>query len=190
MSKIQRFPLLQPPKGLCLDLGCGNNKQPGFKGVDITKKGTQADVACDLLEYPWPFKDNSVEQVFASHYLEHLPHINSWDDHLFRTMNEVYRILKKGGLATFITPYYTSQRAIQDPTHQRSIGEATYLYFTKAWRKINKLEHYPIKCDFEIVKIDHSVTEEYQGHAQEAVQYAATHYWNVISDIVVVLKKK
>ena len=177
-------------KGLRFDLGCGNNKQKGHKGVDITKKGTQADIEFNLFNYPWTFaKDNSVESVFASHFLEHVPHIDSYDDHLYHVMDEIHRILKMGGTATFIVPYYTSMRAFQDPTHQRFIGEASFLYFSKKWRKMNKLEHYPVKCDFEVVNMNHAISEEFNGRAQEAIQYAAMHNWNVVNDIVVTLKK-
>ena len=55
---------------LKLDLACGNNKQKGFIGVDITKKGTQADIEWDLMKFPWEFaKDNSADEVFSSHFL-------------------------------------------------------------------------------------------------------------------------
>ena len=71
----------------------------------------------------------------------------------------------------------------------RSIGEPTFFYLTKAWRKMNKLEHYPIKCNFEMVKVDHSISEEYVGKAQDAVAYQAMHMWNVVNDIMVILRK-
>lgn len=177
------------PKLVRLDLACGNNKQKDFIGVDQTKKGTQADVECNLMTFPWPWGNNSVDEVFASHYLEHIPHGDGFNDPFFKFFDEVYRILKKGGIARFVFPYYTSVRAFQDPTHLRFLGEPTFLYLTKPWRKINKLEFYPVKCNFEIVKFDHAVSEEFAGRPQEAVQYAASHYWNVVNDLVVILKK-
>lgn len=172
------------------DLACGNNKQEGFVGVDITKKGTKADIEFNLLTFPWRFaKDNSVSEVFSSHWLEHIPHGDGYHDPMFEVMDEIFRILKPGGIARFVTPYYTSVRAFQDPTHLRMITEPTFMYFTKVWRKANKLEHYPVKCDFEIVKIDHSVSEEFTGRAQDAVAFQAAHSWNVVSDIMVTLRK-
>lgn len=178
------------PKKYNLDLACGNNKQKGFVGIDITKKGTQADIEHDLMKFPWPIESNSVDQIFSSHYLEHIPHGNGYEDPLFNFMDEVHRVLKPGAVAQFLTPYYTSVRAFQDPTHLRFISEPMFLYFTKEWRKVNKLTHYPVKCDFEIVKIDHSVNQMYSGRAQEAVQQMAMMNWNVVDDIIVTLKKK
>ena len=176
-------------KLLKLDLACGNNKQKGFVGVDVTKKGTQADIEHNLLTFPWPFKDGSVSEVFCSHFLEHIPHGDGYHDPFFSFFDELSRILKTGGTATFVCPYYTSVRAIQDPTHMRSIGEPTFAYLSKRWRKINKLEHYPIWCDFDVVKMDHSVSEELSGKSQEAVSYQAAHSWNTIYDILATIKK-
>ena len=174
-----------------LDLACGNNKQKGFVGVDITKKGTQADIEADLLKFPWTFaKDNSVDEVFSSHFLEHIPHGNGYHDPFFQFFDELYRILKPGGIARFVVPYFTSVRAIQDPTHMRSIGEPTFFYLSKKWRKINKLEHYPINCDFDLVKVDHAISEEFVGKAQDAITYQALHMWNVVNDIMVIIRKR
>src|SRR3990167_5394836 len=173
-----------------LDLACGNNKQKGFVGVDITKEGTQADIEANLLSFPWTFaEDNSVDEIFSSHFLEHIPHGDGYHDPFFQFMDEVYRILKPGGTARFICPYYTSVRAIQDPTHMRSIGEPTFFYTSQKWRELNKLEHYPIKCNLETIKVDHGVSEEFTGRAQDAVAYSAMHYWNVVQDIMVTLQK-
>lgn len=175
------------------DLACGNNKgggQKGFIGVDITKVGTQADIEFNLLTFPWSFaEDNSVDEVFSSHWLEHIPHGNGYNDPLFQVMDEIYRILKPGGLARFVCPYYTSVRGFQDPTHLRFISEPMFQYFTKPWREMNKLEHYPVTCNFEIVKIDHAVSEEMTGKAQDTIAYQAMHMWNVVHDLMVILRK-
>mgnify|MGYP001607409455 FL=1 len=98
--------------------------------------------------------------------------------------------MKPGAKATFVAPYYTSMRAIQDPTHHRSIGEATFLYVSKEWRKLNKLEHYPIKCDFKVESMNYATNPGYEGRSQEAMQQMVQNYWNVVNDIAVVLRKQ
>lgn len=173
-----------------LDIACGNNLQKGFIGIDIVgKPESQAEIVHDLLTFPWPFEDNSIDETFCSHFLEHIPHGNGYNDPMFEFMDELYRVLKPGAGATFICPYYTSVRAFQDPTHQRFINEPMFNYFNEDWRKLNKLTHYPIKCNFEIIKLDHAIAEELNGKAQDAIAYQAMHMWNVVMDLQVTLRK-
>lgn len=65
-----------------------------FKGVDVV-----AD-----LERGIPFKDGSVDQVFASHVIEHLAAPSQF-------MLELHRVLKRGGMACLLTPHYSSTGA-------------------------------------------------------------------------------
>lgn len=172
------------------DLGCGNKKQEGFIGIDITKEGTQADIEFDLLTFPWTFaQDESAEEVFCSHFLEHIPHGDGFHDPFFDFFNEVWRILKPQGLATFITPYYTSMRAFQDPTHQRFIAEGTYAYLDADWRKENKLEHYPIHTDFKVKTCEYVYHEDSQNINIQDQKFGLKHFWNVGADMKVVLQK-
>jgi SAM-dependent methyltransferase len=167
------------------DFGCGQNKQPGFIGVDIAKtKGV--DIVCDLKKFPWKFaKKESATEVFASHFVEHLTGAER-----MKFMEEVYRILVPGGKATFITPYYNSIRASQDPTHEwPPVSEATYLYFNKSWREQNKLDHYPIKCDFDFT-YGYFFAPEWLSKSQETRDFAAKHYTNAINDLQVNLIKR
>lgn len=162
-----------------LDIACGKNKKPGFTGVDIWDG---ADIVADLEQFPWPFADNSVDEVFCSHYIEHTPDLISF-------ANELYRIMKVGAKAEIIAPYYSSIRAWQDPTHLRAISENTYLYFSKEWRTINKLDHYPITGDFDF-ECSYIIDPEWQEKNDEELRFAIKHYINVVSDIRAVLTKR
>lgn len=111
-------------------------------------------------------------------------------DGLFRFMEEVYRILKPKGKIRIITPYYTSIRAIQDPTHVRMIGEMTFMYFNKEWRELNKLNHYTTSiCDFDFV-YGYNIQQEFVTKHEDQRNYAMKHYWNVIDDLDITLTKK
>jgi predicted SAM-dependent methyltransferase len=111
-------------------------------------------------------------------------------DGLFKFMEEIYRILKPEGKIRIIAPYYASIRAIQDPTHVRSIGEVTFMYFNKDWRALNKLEHYTTTtCNFDFV-YGYNMQQEFLNKHVEQRTYAMKHYWNVIDDIDVTLTKK
>lgn len=145
------------------------------------KKNNRVELNQGDFNQPLPFEDNSQGEIYATHILQRV-------DDVYKFMDEAWRILKKDGLLNISAPYYTSVRATQDPTHKRLISEASFVYFSKKWRQANNIPG-DIKCDLEIVSINHAVSQEYQGKSQEALQYAIQHYWNVVSDIIVVLKK-
>lgn len=166
-----------------LDIACGQNKREGFKGVDIAP-GPGVDFVWDLEKFPWePFADNSVEEVHVSHYAEHTKD-------LMKFMNEVWRICQNGAKVTILGPYYSSIRAWQDPTHTRALSEATWMYYSQAWLKANKLDHYPIHCDFDVTNMLLFFNEPWNQKSEEARRFAQQHYINVVSDILVELKVK
>ena len=180
------------PTPLRVDLACGQNKRPGFYGVDIAKCDG-VDEVVDLEQYPWPFEDGSVEELFASHYVEHVSDMN-------RFMEEVYRVLRppgkdeygkptQGGKFELIVPYLRNVRAFQDPTHKQFISEERFLYYNKEWRVANKLDHYPISCDFDFT-YGYGMSPEWASRNEEARAFAIRHYWNVVQDLHCTLWKK
>jgi hypothetical protein len=188
-------------KPLRLSLGCGDQVPEGFKGVDIVKTESATYVQ-DLLSFPWSqFADNSVDEIECSNFVEHIPHGDSRHDPFFQFFDEIYRILKPAefdpnnpniatkGFARIVCPYYSSMRAWQDPTHQRAISEASFLYTNKQWRIDNKLDHYPVECDFDF-SYGYVLTPEWQTRNAEAQAFAMKHYINVITDIQVQLVKR
>ena len=165
-----------------VDIGCGQNKKEGFIGVDIADiEGV--DIVHDLNIYPYPIKDNSVSEIFISHYIEHTHDI-------MKFMHELHRILKVGGRVDIIAPYYNSVRCWQDPTHRWAISEASFYYYNKEWRKANKLDHYPITCDFDFHVSGYMLFPEWQSRSEEAKMFAIKHYTNVIMDMQVLLTKR
>lgn len=163
-----------------VDLACGQRKLEGSIGVDICDL-PGVDIVHDLEITPWPFTDNSVDEVHCAHYIEHTKDII-----LF--MDELYRVLKTGAKATIIAPYYSSVRAWQDPTHTREISECTFLYYNKAWRESNGLSHYNIKSNFEFT-VGYNLDPVWEKRSDIAKMFAIKHYINVVNDIVVNLIK-
>lgn len=201
---------------LKLDLACGKNKTEGYYGCDkVAMEGVDAVV--DLEQFPWPIESDSAEDIVCNHYVEHTPmdtyskrilkatseskdfeefknkigkiDINTPSDGLILFMDEVYRILKPGGKIKIVAPYYTSIRCWQDPTHRRAIGDATFLYFNKGWREINKLDHYGIRSDFDFV-YGYEMNAQWAMKHEEARNFGITHYNNIINDIQVVMTKR
>lgn len=124
-DNIQFILDLYKPRGVRIDLGCGQYKQPGFVGVDI-REHPNVDVVQDLEEYPWVFPDRCAELVVASHLVEH---INPARGGFIRFMDEVWRILQYGGKFMISAPYAGSPGYWQDPTHVNPCTEITWAYF-------------------------------------------------------------
>lgn len=186
------------PEVIAVELGCGQTKQsPQFFqenmnisptkviGVDIVKcEGV--DVVHDLTKFPYPFKDESVDAIYTCHFQEHLD-----GDQRMKFFDECYRILKPGGKMRHIHPYYKSVRAVQDPTHKwPPISENSYFYWDKNWREANKLDHYPINCDFEFniyyVWQDPTVA----NRNEDTRTFMIDKYWNVVADMIVDMVKR
>lgn len=172
-----------------LDLACGDRKQEGFKGVDIADI-PGVDVVQNLRQYPWPWADNSVDEIYCSHYIEHIPmeEING-KDALFCFFDECYRILKPGKSLIIFCPNARCNRAFQDPTHRRFIVGETFLYMNKEWRDANKLSHYNVLCDFGI-QVDPLIPIELSLLHPEAQHRRMNENWNTIADWKATLIKK
>lgn len=83
-----------------LNLGGGSIKKEGFVNVDILSDVKKIGGVCwDLNKAPYPFKNDSIDEIFCSHTLEHLK-----EPELF--FKEVQRILKKGGTCEILVPHY------------------------------------------------------------------------------------
>lgn len=111
-------------QGIKLDIGCGNNKQAGFIGMDIRTLPT-VDIIHDVESIPYPLPNECCETVLVSHLVEHIcPKI------FVDVMNEWWRITRPHGQLWISCPYGRSYGFYQDPTHCNPIVEATWSYFT------------------------------------------------------------
>lgn len=171
-----------------LNLGCGGKPgMPGFINVDKVQTDV-TDQVVDLFQFPWPWEDNSVDEIHAIHFYEHVP-----AKLRVRFMEECYRIMKVGAVFSIVVPAYNSQRYYQDLTHEwPPVVPNSFLYFRKEWRENNKLTHgdYEMNCDFEFDAGCNLADDEFSGRTEEAQQFAAEHYWNVAKDLVVNLYKR
>jgi hypothetical protein len=150
--------LLKSKSGIRLDIGCGANKVKGFVGMDY-RPLEGVDIVHDVMLFPWPLPDESVQTAIASHMLEHISpdpgdsrttkllqllvdkkivkqkdvdaYIGEIDPgpRFMRFMDEVWRVLEYDADFMAVFPYATSSGFYQDPTHVNHINEATWYYF-------------------------------------------------------------
>jgi predicted SAM-dependent methyltransferase len=74
-----------------LNLGCADWKLPGFHNIDLPH--------VDLGRFPWPWEDETVDEILASHILEHFT-LDGGE----RFLSECYRVLKPRGVLHIAVP--------------------------------------------------------------------------------------
>lgn len=96
--------------GLRLNLGCGRSSMEDYINVDMTAF-PGIDLIFNFDIFPYPFKENTFEEIFLDNVLEHL-------DNIPKVMNELHRISIPNGRIIIKVPYYNSYGAYNDITHK------------------------------------------------------------------------
>jgi len=117
-----------------LQLGCGNNPKSGWINHDLIQLDG-VDVIHDLNVRPWPWADNSIDEILAKDVLEHIPDTVA-------TMEELYRITKPGALLYIAVPYWNSWEAVTDPTHVRQFNEFSFNFFDPSQEQCQERPYY------------------------------------------------
>jgi SAM-dependent methyltransferase len=107
------------------------------------------DVVCRLGRDEINANDDFFDVILAWHVLEHIGKQGESQE-WFHAFQELYRVLKPGGLLYGECPYYTSLWAWSDPTHTRAISEASFAFFNQDNYRVphNSISPYRIHCDF------------------------------------------
>jgi len=135
-----------------LDIGCGLNKKSDFTGIDIFDYSNiyiNEFICGSVPEVLKNFADNSIEEIYTSHFIEHIP-----QDRVIETFNEIYRIIKVGGLFEIFVPPTTGRGAFCDPNHRSYWNDLSFRYYDKSWEGYWLSESYGIKCNFKQLKIE------------------------------------
>lgn len=114
-----------------LHIGCGRTILDGWTNLDcVALPGV--DVVADLetcATTPLPFPDDSVDEIFGSHVVEHVRNI-------LPLMQELWRVAKPGATMTLRVPHGASDDAWEDPTHVRAFFPQSFGYYSQPyyWR--------------------------------------------------------
>lgn len=167
-----------------LNIGCGGRKLDGYVNVDA-EPTVKPDVLADL-GGPWPFEDNSVDEVVASHILEHLT-----TPQLFNVMRELYRVCKNGAVTHIAVPHPRSDLYLNDPTHQRPVMPGTMVLFSKRMLEARAAEGVYLTPFWKILSVDfdfdtkvlYRFYDEYAHLDPEAAMKAERSLFNVVQEI-------
>lgn len=84
-----------------LNLGCGNDVREGYTNVDFRPLSPLVQ-RVDLSVFPWPWENESVEEVMMLDFLEHFPRAKT-----SVILSESYRMLQGGGRVVIQVPDMT-----------------------------------------------------------------------------------
>jgi ubiquinone/menaquinone biosynthesis C-methylase UbiE len=171
-----------------LEIGSGKKKQNGFIGVDIIDYPT-VDHILDLNKDVLPFQDNSVDEVFSAHCLEHL----TPSGFLF-CLDEMYRVSKPNIIWNIIVPYYNSMGTLANPYHTNNIfNEFTFYFFSKEsgpegyYAVVSKgTANEPTKTTVKVLDIQYLYTTDYRylnERSKEEQRETRLKYCNVVLNI-------
>lgn len=151
-----------------LHLGCGRKKwdaprlleyvglqlpmdrQPHVLHVDA-ETSVDPDVVWELGSRSELTSDGHYDLIIAWHMLEHIAGHESW----FRAWEQMYALLKPGGMLYAESPYYDSIWAWSDPTHVRALSEHSLVFFNQNSYRIegSMISPYRIRADFKPVRM-------------------------------------
>jgi ubiquinone/menaquinone biosynthesis C-methylase UbiE len=106
-------------RDLVIELGCGPMKRrAGSIGIDLID-GDNVDIVGDALDVLRALPAESVRLVSAWHFLEHFPDAGP-------ILDEMSRVLGRGGEIEIVVPHFAHPYFHSDPTHRNSLGFGLY----------------------------------------------------------------
>jgi len=127
-----------------LDLGCGTFPYKAGENEEVTSVDFRPEVSPtvvhNLFHFPYPFRENSFDIIYASHIIEHMKENVEF-------MEEIYRIANPGAKVIMRVPHFSGRSAWCDPTHLRAYSYSQFYYYSSDSR-----DHYG-NCEFKVEKI-------------------------------------
>ena len=177
-----------------LNLGCGNKILEGYTNVDKYDY-YNCDVVHDLETFPYPFEDNSVDNILLCHVLEHI----GQDPEIFNNiLTELYRICKPEASIDIIVPHPRHDDFISDPTHVRPITVLGLSLYDKEQNEIwqsqgaaNTPLGLILGIDFKIENVQYQVEDEIMKKfnskelTKKELEHLMLHHNNVIKQTTI-----
>lgn len=195
VAGAEREPAATAP--LRLNLGCGTRKREGYLNVDKMAE-CAPDVVLDMERVPWPWPDNSVEDVLLIHVLEH---IGRDADTFLGVMKELYRVCRHDACINIVVPHPRHDHFLGDPTHVRAIiPEGLALLdqrLNRQWQELgaaNTPLGLYLGVDFELTLAEYDFDEPWKGSIErkeislDEAMTAQARYNNVVSQIRMTLR--
>ena len=105
-----------------LNLGCGRDYKGNYVNLDVCKD-LKADVYHDLGKFPYPFKENTFDEILSLGTIELI------DANFLKIMEELHRICKPGAVIKIRSPAFPNMCSAQDPLTKKFMTWNTFEYF-------------------------------------------------------------
>ena len=130
-----------------LELGCGGGKRHDKSiGIDMLDY-PGVDIVGDVYEVLASFPSQSVDAVYAYHFIEHIPNVQ-------QLLSELARVVKSNGYVEFVAPHFSNPYFYSDPTHRSFYGLYTFCYFANESPFARHVPTYGYRSEFGIAKVD------------------------------------
>ena len=132
---------------LVLELGCGSSKHvPEAIGVDAQNYDC-VDIVGDVFDVLRLMPSESADTVYAFHFFEHIPDLAG-------LLEEVARVLKKGGKCEIVVPHFSNPYFYSDYTHRTFFGLYSMSYFASDSLLCRKVPTYEKVISYELVDVN------------------------------------
>lgn len=129
-----------------LNLGCGHNVMKDYVNLDIVKG--PGVIVHNIEKFPYPFDDNTFEEILCNHVLEHINNMN-------KVINELWRISKNGAKIKILSPHALGPSFFCDPSHKTPLCYRTFDNYNidnPLIKQERKLTNFGSSARFRIIK--------------------------------------
>lgn len=128
---------------VALELGCGNRKRKHDSiGVDALNYEC-VDIVGDIFEVLGEMPDGAVDDVYSSHFLEHVSDVTG-------LLDELARVLKPGGHLAVTVPHFSNPYFYSDISHKANFGLYSMSYFSDDQQLTRKVPSYQKELFYEL----------------------------------------
>ncbi len=113
-----------------LNVGCGKRRIEGALNIDIDPD-SEANMLMDMSKVPWLWRDDSIDEIYMFHFLEHCPNHKE-------ILSECYRILKPQGKLHITVPHSSSAVPIGCLHHYRTYSYNSLKDYLKNFRTVHQ----------------------------------------------------
>jgi len=124
-----------------LNLGCGTDIKKDYVNIDVVKLPGVNKIV-DLNKLPLPFNDNSADEIYLNHVIDHL-------DKPTLFLKDCHRVLKEKGRIIIIIPHFTSATAFWGDIRKHVYSWQTF----KRYQKNDKRAYY-FEFHFNKISVD------------------------------------